>query len=172
MTQNGSRPTIDGNRLSPGKAFGLYFVFVFLGGSLLAPWVYWLVHSFSALAGLPNSILQSPFHRYVNRMCLFLAVVGLVPLWRRLEGRSSAALRGCFHWGRAGDFWKGCFLGFLSLAGLAVIVVATGGRDVNTRMGAGALVDHCLSAGISALSVSFLEEILFRGVLFRGLCRQ
>ncbi len=160
------------DRLSIGKVFALYIGFVFLGGSLLAPWAYWGVHSLSTVVAVPNSILSSPFHRYVNRMCLFIAIAGLVPLWRRVEGHSATGLWGCFPRERCMDYWRGCRLGFLSLACLAGIVMAAGGRDVNTAMSPQSLAIHCLNAGLSALVVGFLEEILFRGVLFRGLCKQ
>ena len=64
---------------------GLYVAVVFLGGGLLAPWLYWLVQAFGdSLAGLADK----PFHRYVNRAMLILALAGMWPLLRAFGARS------------------------------------------------------------------------------------
>ena len=121
---------------------------------------------------LPESLERSPFHRYVNRMCLVSAVVGLVPLWRRLEGRSFGGIREFFPRLNWRDYGRGWLLGFLSLAVLALAVVAAGGRGIQGAVETSRLLSHFWNAGIAALVVGFLEEVLFRGVLFFGLQRQ
>ena len=59
-------------------ALGLYIVTVFIGGALAA-WLHsivqWGAEQFAPLEGLA----YQPFHRYVNRCFMVLAVVGLWP---------------------------------------------------------------------------------------------
>ena len=63
------------------RALVIYLVGVFIGGALLAPWLYWLAQiaapSFPLLA-------RTPFHRFVDRSLLILALTGLWPLSRAL----------------------------------------------------------------------------------------
>ena len=67
------------------RALVIYIVVVFIGGALLAPWLYWLAqtgaHSFPQIAG-------APFHRFVDRSLLLLALAGLWPLLRALGATS------------------------------------------------------------------------------------
>ena len=56
----------------------IYFIIVFVGGALLAPWLYWLVQEISP----QSSLAGHPFHRYLDRALLGLALIGLWPLVR------------------------------------------------------------------------------------------
>src|SRR6185295_13366099 len=70
------------------RALGLYLLAVFIGGALLAPGLYFLAQSFAE----PFSHLaNSPFHRFVNRSLLGVALLGLWPLLRALGINSCAA---------------------------------------------------------------------------------
>ena len=73
------------NSMRPLKAFGIYLVAIFLGGALLAPCLYWLAQS---LAGTFPHLAQSPFHRFVNRALLAVALIGIWPLFRALGAAS------------------------------------------------------------------------------------
>ena len=63
--------------MRPFVAFLIYLGVVFVGGPLLAPWVYWLAHH---LAGSWPWLAEQPFRRYVNRCMLVSALAGMCPL--------------------------------------------------------------------------------------------
>jgi membrane protease YdiL (CAAX protease family) len=150
-------------RLLP--ALSLYFITVFIGGALLAP----LLHAVLAWASEPLSFLEKlanqPFHRYVNRCFLVLAILGLWPLSRL--AKLSAAEAG---WCRSPS-WKrmlaaGLCVGFASLALPAIMCVGTGQRLWQWPGDAGHIMKHFGNAVGAAVLVSVLEEAVFRGVLF------
>ena len=62
-------------------ALVIYIVAVFIGGALLAPWLYWLAQAFAHT--FPH-IAAAPFHRFVDRSLLIFALAGLWPLLRAL----------------------------------------------------------------------------------------
>src|SRR5580658_9621520 len=66
----------------PVRSLLIYFAVVFVGGALLAPWLYRLAHwaagHWTALSGLA----ASPFHRFLDRSLLGLALLCLWPLLR------------------------------------------------------------------------------------------
>jgi membrane protease YdiL (CAAX protease family) len=148
--------------MGPILALGIYIAAIFLGGALIAPWLYWVTQAsgFTHLAAYP-------FHRFVDRSLLVVALLGVWPLLRSLGAKSPKDV------GLAPPGWKqfgaGFMLGFVSFAMIAVIALGMGAR-------AEALTYHHLGqkvvgAGLTALGVGTLEEILFRGGLFGGLRR-
>lgn len=174
---------------------------MFVGGALLAPWLYWLVQ---ALAGNFPKIANAPFHRYVNRSLLVLALGGLWPLLRALGATSPSHLGLTFPKNilaiitgrtfrtifselaknisfqrlmfqaavRLGKrLFAGFTLGFVSLAIVASITVLAGGRTFPDQIDAGKLFGKLLGALATAAIVSVLEEVLFRGGIFGGLKR-
>jgi membrane protease YdiL (CAAX protease family) len=149
--------------MRPLRALGIYLVAVFLGGALLAPCLYWLAQS---MAGTFPHLAESPFHRFVNRAVLVLALVGIWPLLRSLGARSCrdlglVTIRG--HWPRLG---AGLALGFASLALVAAAALLAGARVTSPHAWQASLVTKLLGAALTALVVAVLEEILFRGALF------
>ena len=153
--------------MRPLRALVIYIVVVFIGGALLAPWLYWLAqpgaHSFPQIAG-------APFHRYVDRSFLLLALAGLWPLLRAL-GATSAATGLVPPHGQSQKFSGGLLLGFVSLAFVAGIALGFGGRIFIHGLTAHKIVGTIFSAIATAASVATLEEILFRGGIFGGLRR-
>src|SRR5579872_1588931 len=149
--------------MRPLRSLLIFLVVVFLGGALLAPWLYWLAQSFAQ--SFPH-LAQSPFHRFVNRSLLGLALLGIWPLLRGMGAKSWRDIglvkpRG--QWNRlAGGF----ALGFGSLAFVAVIVLAAQGRLLNLDLSPAQLRGKVAGAAGTALVVAVLEEILFRGALF------
>ena len=152
--------------MRPLRALVIYIVAVFVGGALLAPWLYWLAqafaHSFPKIAG-------EPFHRYVDRSLLILALAGLWPLLRALGVRS---------WREAGVVgpqgqWKkllsGLLLGFFSLALVGGTAIVCGNRVFLRTETDHEVVAVIFSAISTAAVVAVLEEILFRGGVFGGL---
>ena len=152
--------------MRPLRALALYIAVVFIGGALLAPWLYWLAqpfaHSFPKIAG-------SPFHRYVDRALLGLALIGIGPLLKSLGIQSAreAGVEGpAGHWGKLGS---GFLFGLLSLAVVAGFAVASGTRRFNAAMPTALLWHKASAFGLTAIVVAVLEEILFRGAVFGAL---
>jgi len=141
---------------------------VFVGGALLAPWLYELAQHFAST--FPK-LAASPFHRFVNRSLLALALAGLWPLLRNLGAtswRELGLVRPAGHWGKLSG---GFALGFVSLALVAMIALASGGRALASHLSAAIVAQRMLSAALTAVVVAVLEEILFRGGVFGGLRR-
>ena len=147
--------------MRPLPALGIYIIIVFLGGALVAPWLYWLTQSFAQT--FPH-LAASPFHRFVNRSLLGLALIGLWPLLRGLRARSWRDL-GLVNPTRQGKkLGTGFALGFGSLAIVALTALGTGARVLTQNQAH--IVRNLLGAALTAVAVAVLEEILFRGALF------
>lgn len=148
-------------RIHPAHLLGLYIVLVFVGGAILAPWLYWFV------SGCVPDLAQKPFHRYVNRSILAMALLGLWPFLRLLGARSLHDL-GLVPW--TGQ-WKrlavGFAVGFASMACLAALALGFGARGWNPQVSA----LNILEIVSAAAGVAMIEEILFRGALFGALRR-
>jgi membrane protease YdiL (CAAX protease family) len=154
--------------MRPLRALVIYLVVVFIGGALLAPWLYWLVqtagHSFPQIGGVP-------FHRVVNHSLLILALAGL---WTLL------CAFGATSWRETGlvqihGQWKklsgGLLLGFVSLAAVAGIALGGGDRVFIQGLTAHKIVGTLSNAAATAVAVGTIEEIVFRGGIFGGLRR-
>jgi hypothetical protein len=157
--------------MRPVRSLLIYFVLVFVGGALLAPWLYWFTLDLAAHSPCFEKLASNPFHRFVGRALLGAALLGLWPL-----------LRSCrmLHWRdlglKAGDrSLAGVAFGFLlgvgSLACVALPAISLGGRSLNPAHSSAQIIGHVFSAALAAIIVSILEEILFRGALF-GILRK
>ncbi len=148
-----------------------YLCIVFLGGALLAPWVHFLVTQLVTLGWLPGGLAQIPFHRYVHRCLLLMALAFLWPALRRLEVRSWAKVGVVWHREAVSRWAEGFFLGFTCFACIAGVNLLAGSRRLNLDSSWMEVLGHLANAGGAALAVSFLEELLFRGGLFGTLKR-
>ena len=145
----------------------VYLVAVFLGGALLAPWLHALAQVFAAVV---PELADKPFHRYVNRSLLLLAVVGMVPLLRHLGIRSFATI-GLGRGERMRRVGAGFLLGVASLGAVAVVALALGARTLRADLEGGYVLDKLLQAIATAATVAVLEEALFRGAFYGALRR-
>ncbi|HHY87147.1 MAG TPA: CPBP family intramembrane metalloprotease [Verrucomicrobia bacterium] len=152
--------------MRPLRLLGIYIAVVFLGGALLAPWLYWLVQS---MAETFPELAREPFHRYVNRSLLALALIGLFPLLKALGATSPRDIGLTRPSGQWKNLMGGFLLGFLSLALLAGAALMFGPRDFRDEIEPVRLVRRLGNAALTAVVVSVLEEILFRGALFGSL---
>jgi membrane protease YdiL (CAAX protease family) len=154
------------------RAVGLllcYVVGVFLGGALLAPWLFqlaqWAAGELPALHGLASQ----PFHRYLNRCLLLVALAGLWPLARALQLTNARAIG--LAWApcsrRALGF--GLVAGFGSLLVTAALMTLVGVRSFNFTHAPRVLLELAVNATLSGLAVGVLEELFFRGVVFGAL---
>src|SRR5438477_12469048 len=70
--------------MRPVRSLLIYAGGVFLGGALLAPWMAWGVQSLATHVPEFHRLADHPFHRYINRSLLALALIALWPLLRGL----------------------------------------------------------------------------------------
>jgi len=152
------------------RALVIYLFVVFLGGALLAPWLYWLAQS--AAPHFPHLKLAGiPFHRFMDRAFLGLGLAGLPP-WLRAFGMGSWREIGLAGPGSRGkQLCAGLALGFLTLAVVAGSALAGGDRVIAAGLTAHKIAATIPLAAGTAMVVALLEEILFRGGIFGGLRR-
>ncbi len=152
-------------RMRPARSLLIYVIVVFLGGALLAPWLYWLMQHVA-----PGSHLAaSPFHRYVDRSLLAIALIGIWPLLRSLGAKSWRDVGLVKPNGQWHRLVAGFALGFGSLACVAIIVLAAHGRQFNPNLTTNELIGKIGAAAATAIVVAILEELLFRGAIFGAL---
>lgn len=153
---------------NPAVVLGGYLIVVFLGGALLAPWLWNLAQHL-----VPGSPLATqPFRRYVDRCLLGVALIGLWPMAR------SGLFPG---WSGVGLAWKptsrrelsmGLSGGMMSLAMVAALALGFGARAWNPGHPGRQLLSHAVRALGAAVAVSFMEELLFRGMVYGSLRRR
>jgi membrane protease YdiL (CAAX protease family) len=149
----------------------IYFAAVFVGGALLAPGLYWLAQGLATPFPSLHPLADAPFHRFVSRALLGVAVIGLWPLGRRFGLRSWAEVGLGSVRGQSWRFFGGFTAGLVSLALVIGLGLLAGGRRLTDNFAAGYFLQHVLNAGLSALVTALLEEVVFRGVLFGVLQR-
>jgi membrane protease YdiL (CAAX protease family) len=152
--------------MRPLSALVIYIVVVFVGGALLAPGLWWLAQHFGP--SLP-SIANAPFHRFVDRSLLILALGGLWPMLRALGVKSRREIGLVPPYGQFKRISAGLALGFFSLAIVAGMAIGFHGRVITTDLTAHKIVGTIFGAITTAAIVAPLEEILFRGGIFGGL---
>jgi membrane protease YdiL (CAAX protease family) len=152
--------------MRPLRSLFIYIIAVFIGGALLAPPLYWLVQSFART--FPK-IAAAPFHRYVDRAILGIALIGLWPLVKSLGLTSLADVGLVRPFGQLKKFGGGFLLGFISLAIVAALALAFHARQLNPKFSDGQIAQKLLGVAGAAVVVAILEEILFRGALYGAL---
>lgn len=143
----------------------LYFAVVFLGAALVAPWMYKTAQNLAAVFPFLSDLSNQPFHRYVSRLLIVLGIASLWPLLRASKMNN----RACIGLGSAPGAWvqfgNGLAVGFGSLAFAGVLAIMFGARTFESRS-AVSVAEHLTNAALAAMTVSVLEEVLFRGTLF------
>jgi hypothetical protein len=142
-----------------------YLSAVFVGGALLAPWLYWGVNAAAGGWPLLHALSDHPFHRFVHRSLLLMAVVGLWPLLRAAEIRSLGQLGVRWDRGAKGRFGVGVATVLVVMGAMALLAMGAGIRGWRSE-GFGSDVSVLFRAAMTGLTVGMLEELLFRGVLF------
>jgi len=154
--------------MRPVRALLVYLAVIFIGGALLAPWVWQLAQLGGPL--FPH-LAHTAFHRYVDRCFQIIALVGLWPFMRALGATSRREIGLVSPFGQFHLLGRGLLLGFASLACVAAVSLAGHGRLMVPYLAAGKLVGILAGAVGTACVVALLEEILYRGGVFGGLCR-
>jgi hypothetical protein len=152
--------------MRPLWALVIYVVAVFIGGALLAPWLYWLAQAFAHT--FPH-IAAAPFHRFVDRSLLFFALAGLWPLLRALEMTSWNEIGLVRPHGQFKKLIGGLLVGFVSLTVVAGMAIASNNRVFKHITTVQEVAAAVFAAIATAVIVAVLEEILFRGGVFGGL---
>lgn len=134
----------------------IFACFVYVASSLLAPPAYWL---WDAL--FPGT---APFRRVFNRVLMIVGLLGVWPLaW--YWGARSWALLGMEKRNLARELAVGLAWGLASAGVLFFAQMGMGLREWNPSFH----IKYLGAAVLAAVLVSFFEELLFRGLLFRAL---
>lgn len=155
--------------MRPLRSLLVYVAIIFVGGALLAPWMYFAVQAGVKSGWHWQKLAESPFHRYLNRAFLGIALIGLWPFLRVLGMRRWSDIG----WGNPIQTWRqlatGFLFGFCTLAVLALLALGAGARTFNADHSLSEVCQQFLKIILTAVLVAILEEILFRGALFGAL---
>jgi hypothetical protein len=154
--------------MRPLRALIIYIAVIFIGGALLAPWLWRLAQFFAH--SFPQAA-RAPFHRFLDRSFLIFALAGLWPMLRSLGATSWRDVGLIPPYGQWKKLSGGLLLGFLTLAAVAGTAVGCDDRAFAPAMDTHKIVSAILGAAMTAIVVATLEEILFRGGIFGGLRR-
>src|SRR6185437_13318374 len=116
-------------------------------------------------------IAAAPFHRYLDRAFLILAIAGIWPLMGALGATSPREVGIVPPYGQMKKLFGGIALGIVSLGIVAGIEIVCGVRSFNQTATAHQIVSAIFAGLLAAIIVGTLEEILFRGAVFSGLRR-
>src|SRR5262245_35269025 len=148
-------------------AFVIYISVIFLGGALLAPWLYALVKHAAALFDTTSD----PFQYFVQRSMPIVALLALWPLMRGVGFKSVSEIGLVKPSGQWQKFLVAFFCAFIGLALISGIVLVSGAQTVNEDATLLALVERMAEAVLSSLFVAVIEETIFRGTLLSILRR-
>lgn len=155
--------------MRPGWAIASYFGLVAVGAAVISPLIYSAVQSAAPHWPYLKSWANYPFSRYLQRCLLGLALVGIWP-FLRATGRNSWPLLG---FRRPKLFFRqlgaGFAAGFASLALVLAFGLLFHARQLDMDHSPRALAGHFAAFTLTALIVSLIEEIFFRGAVFGSL---
>lgn len=154
--------------MRPLRSLILYAGAVFVGGALLAPWLHHLAQWAAEDRPALRKLAETPFHRFATRSMLLIALLGLWPFLQSLGVRSWASAGFVARRDQGAHLRVGLALGVASLGVMIFLALAFNARRWDA-IGAGQWVGKLPGLIFTALLVAFLEELLFRGALFRGL---
>ncbi|MGD2113815.1 MAG: CPBP family intramembrane metalloprotease [Acidobacteriota bacterium] len=147
---------------------GLYVV-TLLAAAVFTPPIYLAFHAWAEDATAPLLVYlgEKDFPRYFDRVRWLFVMLGLPWLCRR-TGLTRARVLGlrtpAGTWVRTG-LWFG--VGTVMVAGIAAGQVLSGAGELRPPDGAGALVAGIGLAILSAAIIGFIEELVFRGIVFQ-----
>lgn len=141
-----------------------YLAVVFLAGCLLAPPVFWAGQALEA-GGITDWLAKFPFHRVLSRCLQVSALVLLLPALRWIGLRRPSDLHLSRNPRSLSDLAAGLALSVALVAVVALLGLIAGWSEVRP----GALASGLLRIAPTAVVVSVLEEIVFRGVVL-GIC--
>jgi membrane protease YdiL (CAAX protease family) len=145
---------------------GAYFIAIVLSGALLAPILFWSIQAFAAHGVFPF-LAKYNFETFFHRAILIAAVLGLWPLLRVSNVRNlpDLGLAPNPYWVR--DIGAGVLLSVIPLLFCAALLIAFhvySFRHVFLWSRIGTVL-------LAAISVPFIEETFFRGIVLGILLR-
>ena len=143
-----------------------YFIAIVLGGALLAPILFWSAQTL-ATHGVFPFLAKYDFDTFFHRAILIAAVLLLWPLLRvsNVRGWADLGLDPNPHWAR--DAGRGVLLSVIPLLFCGALLIALHGYSIRhafvwPRLG---------KVVLAAISVPFIEETFFRGIVLGILLR-
>lgn len=155
--------------MRPLGILAIYLFVVFVGGALLAPWIHAIVVWGAHFSDFFKLLEDNPFHRFVNRSLLIIALCGLWPFFKALGVRRASDVGLETDPRILKDLLKGMGIALGSLTVLVGIGWLLGVQHPRTDIAISKVLQSISLTIISGLFVGFLEEILFRGALFGAL---
>lgn len=155
-------------QVHPVRSMVIYVGAVFLLGGLLAPWFYWLGQWLGGRIPSLHALSEAPFHRYLHRSLLLVAVLGLWPFLKSIEANSWNSVGMQRKRGSGRRLLLGFVLGFVACAVIGGVALLTESRRWDRAHELWAKLPTIV---FSAVLVALLEELLFRGALFGALLR-
>lgn len=155
------------SKITPARALLIYVIVVFIGGALLAPWVFYGLKALAPHWDFANNVAGKPFRALVNRTVYLVALIGMWPLIRALK---IGSWREIGWWVKPGWFKElasGAAFGAALLLIAAAAAVFMGGAKIANPNVASKLPSIILTA----VFVAILEETFFRGAIFSVLRR-
>jgi len=146
----------------------LFLLFVLLITSLLSPWLAWLWSSIIE-AHPPWQEYRQPFSRIFNRCFMILAIVLFFSCYRSLHINSMNQLGLTPFREGYGDLFRGFSLALVSFVGVLLTMWMFDIFKPGFRLSFGQGLERIVKALLTAVTVGFLEEIFFRGMIFKGL---
>jgi len=152
--------------LKHAATLAAYFLAIVLGGALLAPILFWSVQAIAAHGVFPF-LAKYDFETFFHRAILIAAVLGLWPLLRVSNVRNLAdlGLASNPHWVR--DIGAGVLLSVIPLLFCGALLIAFhiySFRHIFLWSRIGTVL-------LAAISVPFIEETFFRGIVLGILLR-
>ena len=143
-----------------------YFIAIVVGGALLAPILFWSAQALAAHGLLPF-LAKYDFDRFFHRAILIVAVLLLWPLLRvsNVRGFADLGLAPNPHWAR--DVGSGVLMSVIPLLFCGALLIwlrVYSFRHVIVWPRIGTVL-------LAAISVPFIEEIFFRGLMLGILLR-
>ena len=154
---------------SPVAAIILYLIFVFLGAALIAPRLYASAQFLVGISYRFSFLADPPFHRFVSRCLILLAIIGLPSLLKALGLRSASVLGLRWSGRHIVEAIQGFGWAFVSLALLAALLVTFDVRVLNLDHNAARWMQHLKNVTLAAILVGVFEELFFRGALLGSL---
>jgi membrane protease YdiL (CAAX protease family) len=152
--------------LKDAARLAAYFIAIVLGGALLAPILFWSIQALAAHGVFPF-LAKYDFDTFFHRAILIAAVLLLWPLLRvsNVRGPTDLGLAPNPHWAR--DVGSGVLLSVIPLLFCGALLIAFhfySFRHVFVWPRLGKVV-------LAAISVPFIEETFFRGIVLGLLLR-
>ncbi len=148
--------------MKPYKKLLLFVFAALLAAAVLSPWIFTLWNAF-----VPSGRHGAAFDQIFADLFIFTGVALLLASPSLLRPK---ILRGAgFVAKNRKDFFYGFVLAVASMALLAVVMYFAGALTPGLSDPLYSIVRASVKALITALMVAFLEELFFRGILFRGI---